>query len=562
MTPHPRAAMIVTMVLLAPLCLAMQCAGEDVSGPFVVPLEAAAGEIVAGSIEERFAGRLSLDYGLRGASGAHDVELTVQAQTSGNPDLESCLRVAAPPPRVTRADPWDTVTPPPLGQRFPLVRPLDAAVRISLPGIIPPAGLVTFPAQRTTYRIVIEPDNTVLAVYDPSSNLIPPLVSTAPADCESASNVTVYELNDGDHVLAIYAGTDEVTLTISEACEARRTVERTCPGTSGPPITRTINAAPDDPAVGRVAAPELGVGDRIAFELTCLGPGACDSDAVLFAYIEQLDCRSDNDCNAGRTCTREGYCVRPDSGGCQQSPGQPSQAGAALLLAAVILTVMRRRRRHSDAPSRDPASRSALVAATALLVAAGFWLGGPREANAAGNRMAVFMQAGVATQQLRGDVAAVTSNSVGLSLRQGIRYRPVAFYLSLGSDAWLTTQEAPPLQRGMRTFDLGLGARLGSRLGAHGFAHRLRLEAAFEYGSFAINANPLGEWLGASRSSFQALGPGAALALMDIGPLFVEVQGQWRALLGAESRTSVVSLLFSVGIQGVVERPRAQRSID
>lgn len=155
--------------------------------------------------------------------------------------------------------------------------------------------------------------------------------------------------------------------------------------------------------------------------------------------------------------------------------------------------------------------------------------------------LSIFFTADIGTLRLLGPAGDNSSWSFGAHLRQGIAFGPLITWLRIGGQAWLTTQDAPPLQRGMRSFDTGLG------LGARHVLNNVQMSAFASYTMTNISGNPLVDTLG-TRTRFHTLGGGLALAWLGLSPLYAEVRAEANHWFATERPVQSIQILFSVGI--------------
>src|SRR5690554_2848607 len=101
---------VLLLSVIAPLLLAMRCANEDLTGEFTLELLQDRQTEVVG-IQVPYIGRLSLDVGVD-AQQSGDIELRIQAQTSGDPDVLGCDAIRLGRVRDVQANPWDGVSTP------------------------------------------------------------------------------------------------------------------------------------------------------------------------------------------------------------------------------------------------------------------------------------------------------------------------------------------------------------------------------------------------------------------------------------------------------------------
>lgn len=156
--------------------------------------------------------------------------------------------------------------------------------------------------------------------------------------------------------------------------------------------------------------------------------------------------------------------------------------------------------------------------------------------------LSILFQAELGTLRLLGAAGDDSSWSFGAHLRQGIAYGPLITWLRIGGQAWLTRQDAPPLQRGMRSFDTGVG------LGARHVLGSLQLSAFASYTMTNLSGNPLTDTLG-TRTRYHALGGGAAAGWLGFSPLYGELRAEVHHWFATEKPVQSVQILFSIGIQ-------------
>lgn len=161
--------------------------------------------------------------------------------------------------------------------------------------------------------------------------------------------------------------------------------------------------------------------------------------------------------------------------------------------------------------------------------------------------VSVFFSPELATTRLLGAPRTESSWSFGGHLRQGIVFGPMVTWLRVGGDAWLTYQEGPPLQRGLRGFNIGVGLGLQHRFSV------LRVTGFGEYSAVNLSGNPLHDSLG-ERTLFHTLGGGAAIALTALSPLFVELRGSAHHWFGTAHGTQSVQIVLSIGVEARLRR--------
>lgn len=156
--------------------------------------------------------------------------------------------------------------------------------------------------------------------------------------------------------------------------------------------------------------------------------------------------------------------------------------------------------------------------------------------------LAILFNAEIGSLTFLGDASDDTSWSFGAHLRQGVAFGPLIAWLRIGGQAWLTHQDAPPLQRGMRSFDTGVG--IGAR---HVFGD-VQLSAFGNYTMSNLSGNPLTDTLG-TRTRYHTLGGGAAAGWLGFSPLYAELRAEANHWFGTVEPVQSVQILFSIGIQ-------------
>ena len=335
---HTRAAcrrwLLVCLAALAPFLLAMRCANEDLSPEFHLDLQQDGVAEIVGT-ELTYTGRLALDLGME-AGAAGDIRFRVQAQTSGDPDVEGCDVIQLGRAREAETLAWDGTTVPTQGAgAYPTLG--NVSVRTSLAlhpraGAGDYSGVLEVQAARTLVRVYSSADT--ISMWDTAGNIVPPIESTRPASCDGVF-VTLYEL-PAERVRIGYLSSEAfVEQAIVEDCTAQRVVQTTCPGSSSPQQEHVFTLEAGEYRTERLS--QLGVGDTLVLEATC--EGACPAAVTAFAWIEPLSCNSRNDCSGTRSCTPDGYCVK------EPPPSCAVGAQASFWLAAAFGGLLLRRRR-------------------------------------------------------------------------------------------------------------------------------------------------------------------------------------------------------------------------
>lgn len=339
----PNGRILVLLLLITPICLAMQCYNEDLTQDFQLDLETdeTAQQL---QIDFPYTGRLSIDFSIASSRNG-SVTMRTQAQTSGDPDVAGCDAVSAGRIRDVTATSWSGVGAPvdPLIQ-YPAIDNLSTRTRIDIP----------YNDDHDTYQGALEiaTDNSLVRLYstipdislwDLNGNIVPPIRSTQPATCAGVY-VTIYEIPAQRTRLAFRTPRTSMQMVVLEDCAAHRVVENICPGSYEDEQKETIPIQAGNTHVGHY--PEVGVGDILLVEGTCHA-GACPATVTLFGRIETLDCQTSNDCGGSMLCTHHGYCVHESAPSCAST--DPSFPTPMILVTALgSLALMRRRGARSE----------------------------------------------------------------------------------------------------------------------------------------------------------------------------------------------------------------------
>lgn len=330
---------VLLLSVIAPLLLAMRCANEDLTGEFTLELLQDRQTEVVG-IQVPYIGRLSLDVGVD-AQQSGDIELRIQAQTSGDPDVLGCEAIRLGRVRDVQANPWDGVSTPtdPQGAHTTIG---NVSVRTGIAlNEETTLGRYTGLTEIATPRTLVRVYTTIaeIQLWDLDGNIVPPVQATEPASCDGIF-VTIYEMPADRTRIGYLSDEPRLDQAILEDCTAQRVVDRVCPGSSGPQEEYTLAVSAGTRHVERI--PQLGVGDTLVVEASC--QGACPASLSAFAWVEPLGCRTRNDCSGGRYCTNEGYCIKEPPPSCQLGSTSGGMAGLLAALALLARGVRRRRR--------------------------------------------------------------------------------------------------------------------------------------------------------------------------------------------------------------------------
>ncbi len=349
-------------MVLAPMVSASTCDDVDLSGRYVLSLASGEGSAI-GAWRQPFVGRLAVDYGLSNV-GQSDATFMIEAQvqTSGASTDAAC-------DALTRASSVE-IELAPASADDPLVPDASAAlVLLRDPGTTwetsVPAGNVGFVELRVrqagTWAFSFDRDDVDLTVLTGERTVVVPSLLAVGADgCDTLGVRQEVPLDEGTYRLRLETPQPAtVRMHIDETCATRRTVPRTCPGAASDVVSRqpppTLSAGSF--SSGRLSTGELGIGDEVVVQLSCAMPADCAGELELFFVVEQLACRTDNDCTNVETCSTDGYCLRSAASGC--SAGGPSGAWWWPLLSLLWLSRARRRcRRPTRGALRSTCSRA------------------------------------------------------------------------------------------------------------------------------------------------------------------------------------------------------------
>ncbi len=156
--------------------------------------------------------------------------------------------------------------------------------------------------------------------------------------------------------------------------------------------------------------------------------------------------------------------------------------------------------------------------------------------------LSVIFTADLGTMRFVGDAAQESSWSFSSRLRQGVGYGAFIAWLSLGSETWLTYQEAPPLQYGMRAFSVSLA------VGAQIPFDKLRLGVAVASNMYNLAETPLYSTMG-SHIRYHTLGGAAFVGWTGLSPLYVETRAEVHHWFSTVRPTQSVQILLSIGIR-------------
>jgi hypothetical protein len=469
--------------------------------------------------------------------GSAEAEFVVRAQmqTSGNSEDEACSLFEGASVRTVTAvastnDPGNWTE---LGA--PVIREVGDGVRIQSPGTVGATGLIEFRVPRSSqYRVVTAlPIVSVRVVTLDGVDVVPASYVDDVLACSRASTNVLLALDEGAYFMEFgwEASQDgDPLLLVAEECSNQRLVSRTCPGASSDVVERTITVAAGQRQPARLSESELGVGDVVVVQVGC--QSACVGTMEFTLLTRELECRATSDCTGQRTCSSEGYCLVPPESGC--NGGGTRTPGAFAMLLVALLGVLSWVRGH-----RSPTARGRGSGALVLI----FVLLAPAFVAAEERRVDVFFATGVQSRSFTGDPGRYSSGGFGAAFSQGVWVGRVGFHLTLSTDAWLTTQPAPPVQRGTQSFMAALGPRLGTSV--PGF----RLWTGIDYVNLTMISNALVRYTGAQRS-YSAPALSVGVRWDALAPLYLEVSPHAVWFVTMDSRPVLWGIQFHVGILG------------
>jgi len=532
-------ARMIVVATLAPLLLGATCENIDVSEPFETRMEAGESTALIALAQSRLS-RLAVDYGVTNIGAAPgEFVVSAQVQTSGSPLDAACdimARQAARPIIGAGAEIGDraTVDAPVLGTRNVLYAIELADERFTM--------VEVRTSRDTRLRVTLQqPVRTQLLTQ--AGTLIPPFDADETGEtCALAPASFTYELTRGTYRLSLEPEDEErelgpVPLVAEDACTATRRVPRTCSGQSSEVITPTPHHRLDSgqSTAGRIGMTELGIGDTVLLNVAC-GPTTPDCQAALEVFVisERIDCRSNAECRGAESCTVDGYCVRRSPPrGCTFTHEVPTTPG--WFVAWLVALGLVRRKQGRRAPWGFP---------VAFAICASVGVFAPSDAVAQDNAQ-VYFQPGVSSHFFLGEVGRHSSGSIGFAATQGFQFGVLGASLTLGSDYYLTNQRPPPFTRGMQTFLVAVGPRVGAPVGP------TRLLAGLEYANLAFVSNALTRYTGGSRN-FHGGGVTAALRMESFMPIYVEFVSSIRHFPGMERRSTTLGFVLAIGIAGIL----------
>lgn len=340
-------AAIALVVACAAAISQTACDGEDLSGLEILTLEAADDDGAAvAAWTQPYVGRLAVDYGLTNRSGVPaSFRLRAQATTSGDPDDTACERLAREAGRDIDAVPdaaGDATSPDP-NAALTVIRDFDDVVSVTLPDG-QASGWVGLRIPADGEFVVRSDVAANLTIRADDGTEILPLATDDTTDCAAIQTERRWDLEATTWRLRIEGGAGvPVRLWIEQSCPDVRTVPNTCPGAAATIVEEDLPDVLADGGFvsGRIHDSDLGIGDQVTVELSCVSGVDCAGDLELFFVVTPLECRTDNDCTNTETCTTDAYCVRASTG-CASVPPTGSAGAIGMVIALLLL---RRRRR-------------------------------------------------------------------------------------------------------------------------------------------------------------------------------------------------------------------------
>jgi uncharacterized protein (TIGR03382 family) len=306
------------------------------------------------------------------------------------------------------------------------------------------------------------------------------------------------------------------------------------PVTLGTTSGRTLTVTAGSTAVGRFSARDLGTGISVTLEVACIS-STCDGRIEWVILLGQVECRSDEDCAADEICDSEGRTCVEQASGCSTVGGVPPTAALFFLLGLAAVHRIRRRGTRPSALHKAAASVAVLILLGILLI--------PSQASAQRSvfdRATAQLSVGSGIRTWTGQLADDTKSGVSLNVVQGIQYRNLGFQLTIGTTYYLTTQQAPPLSKGLQTYSL----RLGPRFYLPVWIFQIYADAEYERLGFISNSlvRVTGEQIG-----YHGVGAAGGFRWVP-APFFVDLRAGYTELFGLKS--GQVSFALSVGLAG------------
>lgn len=181
------------------------------------------------------------------------------------------------------------------------------------------------------------------------------------------------------------------------------------------------------------------------------------------------------------------------------------------------------------------------------------WHGTAHAQTAESTRWGAFTEAELGIMALTGAAGADSGMGFGIRAAQGVRYRRFAMSLGFGSTFYLTNQEAPPLHRGFRYFEVAMRAGAFARVGP------LVLTPTMEYALLQFRDNPLVRVLGDRRSN-HAVGLVVGVRLPVTRTLYGQLSPYSRVVVTTETPTVELGLRLGIGFAASIRNRELQPS--
>ena len=352
---------------------------------------------------------------------------------------------------------------------------------------------------------------------------------------------------------------------------------------------------PDESVSGRFGEDELvrGIGVELEIEVSCpemLGEEqevVCipDGTGVLeFTVIAaQRECLTSNDCADNQTCdTSLGRCVgiecgpdlscpnnqecdratcRCNSSGCLCDVGgdrhAPMPAWGWALAALLALAAWTRRRREPRREARGAPGRARLLGVMLAASATCAVVGAASDAEArcpfissshdrGFDRPGAILYGGSEYRFLTGAIGEDAGSGLGLYVGQALQYRWFAFKMTLGTSYFLTTQDPPPIARGLQIYSVRPGGRLQCAIGLSSFGS-LRPFFDVEYERVGIISNALVRQTG-SDTAFNAFGGAVGVQYLPVPYFMIALRGSFAPFIDLQG--GIASVGLTMGLVG------------
>jgi hypothetical protein len=352
---------LLLLLVTSGLLLGTTCESTEILGPVELPLES--GGVSSVEMEQPYVGRLSLDFSLENSdTQTGSIEILAQARQNEDPNAERCETLTKAFDASVMLDAYEEELPG-FDKRLPVIESNGNLYEL---GLTEEGETFEGWARVTGFEgraeIVSSPSTATLRLIDSNGNTLPPLSETTGmcgADSEEFS-VKEFRLEDETYRVQVTASSQPVTLYVDETCTSRERVDRTCPGTAGPVVSRTLSPQTDTALSGRFYSTELGVGNAVVVSASCSDGNSCDGNLLLTPYIETLECEDDGDCPSSRTCSSDGYCLR-ESTGCSVNATTPVERMGLITFVVFVTLLSRRNRRRHARYQRDSRAGSSKV---------------------------------------------------------------------------------------------------------------------------------------------------------------------------------------------------------